>query len=215
MGLGIFVNPAPDLKAEDLVQFDFPADYCATGMLPNINIAPPGIEQIYGTLGTPPKEQGHPIVKEATPEAEDPNVTPYQDQIIDIDRNARIYHTGRLSGSLARFLESGNFESRVKIAAMRLTDASEYVTIDTIVRPLTAVTEAENVWFYRDPSTRAELLFTAYVEFDPSTKGLLAGNLYKLTFRWEFWDVRVTPNQRMPISGFDETVTIEVCEATM
>jgi hypothetical protein len=210
----MFVNPLPDLRAKDLLQFDFPADCRAHGTLPNINIAAPGIEEMYGKLGTPPKQQGHPVMKEYRPEDEDPHYFPYQDQIIDIDRKAEIYHTGRLSGVLAKFLARDEYESQIRFDALPLTTGGGPISIDTIVRSLDAEPEAANVWYFKDHTCR-ELLFTAKVNFDPKAVGLKAGNLYKLTIRWEFWNKGKKYRVRMPISGFDETVAFEVSAPTV
>lgn len=215
MPLGMFVNPLPSLKVSHLLLFDFPADYRASGTLPNVNIAAPALEQMYGKLGTPAKEQGHPLLREQrAPEQEDPNMPPYQDQIIDIDRKAIIYHTGRLSGTLVKYLANSQYQSIVRFDAHPLTGGAQ-VKIKDIVSPLTPGASAANVWFYRNPATRDELLYTATVEFDPRRVGLVAGNIYKLVVRWEFRDLGITPNERMPISGFDETVAFEVSEATV
>lgn len=214
MPLGMFVNPLPDLRARHLLMFDFPADYRTLGVLPNINIAAPGIEQMYGLLGTPAKQQGHPVIKERPIEDEDPRTPPYQDQIIDIDQRAAIYHTGRLSGVLAKFLAQDRYESRIRFDALPLTIAGAPIPIRTINASLAAQPESVNVWYFRD-ATQQELMFHARVFFNPASVGLTAGNLYKLTVRWEFWDKNSTPNLRMPISGFDETVAFEVSEATI
>jgi len=218
MALGMFVNPLPGLKAAHLLQFDFPADYYAPGTLPNINIEAPGVEQMYGKLGTPVKEQGHPLLREQTPaEEEDPNVRPYQDQVVDIDRNVIIYHTARLSGSFARFLANSNYQSVVRLDAHPITAGGGLVRltgVTGIVSSLQPQAPARNVWYWQNPSTRSELLYTAAIEFNPRRVGLQAENVYKLIARWEFYDRSITPAERMPISGFDETVAFEIIAQT-
>jgi hypothetical protein len=218
----MFVNPLPNLKASHLLQFDYPADkakpedYVAPKLTPNINIEALGIEQMYGLLGTPSKEQGHPCLYEVFPgEAEDPTVAPYQDQIIDIDREAIICHTGRLSGSFVRFLACDHIKSIVKVVAQPLTSNGNVVQIATLNSTLEPKAPAANVWFWKNPATRDELLYTAFVKFDPCKVGLLAENVYRLILRWEFVDTGIKPNERLPISGFDETVSFEVINRTV
>lgn len=218
MPLGMFVNPLPSLKAEHLLQFDFPVDkdkYCAPSTAPNINLAAPGIEELYGKLGTPKMEQGHPFMCEYKPEAEDPNVSPYQDQVIDIDRKAVICHTGRLSGSMVRFLACDHIKSIIKVVAQPLTFNGNVVEIAKLVTSLAPQAAAPNVWFWKDAPKRDELLYSVYVKFDPCKVDLKAENVYKLILRWEFVDTGITPNERLPISGFDETVAFEVIQQTV
>lgn len=218
MPLGMFVNPLPSLKADHLLQFDFPANedqYCAAPAKPNINLAAPGIEELYGKLGTPKMEQGHPFMCEYKPETEDPNISPYQDQVIDIDRKAVICHTGRLSGSMVRFLACDHIRSRIKVVAQPLTFNGEVVKIDELQASLAPQSKAVNVWFWKDALKRDELVYSVYVKFDPCKVGLKAENVYKLILRWEFVDTGITPNERLPISGFDETVAFEVIKQTV
>ncbi len=217
MPLGMFVNPLPKLTADHLLQFDFPCDakdlYCAPTAYPNIDLSAPGIEQLYGMLGTPKKEQGHPFICEQTPvEQEDPTS---QDQVIDIDRKAIICHTGRLSGSLVRFLACDHIQSIVKVVAQPLTSNGPVVDIQRLTSVLAPQTPANNVWFWKNPKTRDELLYTVYVNFDPCKVGLEAENVYKLILRWEFYDLGGNCKERLPISGFDETVSFEVISQTV
>jgi len=214
MATGMFVNPLPLLKASKLLQFDFPADYKARECLPNVNVEAPEIEELYGKLGTPLKQQGHPCIMETEPEAEDPSGPPYQDQIIDIDRSVTINHTGRLSGSFIKYLASANFKSIVRIYANPLTFNGPVLTLASIDKPLTPGANAANTWFWEDPKTRKQLLFTAHVNFSPTSKGLKAGHTYKLICRWEFWDVAIKPSERMPISGFNEAISFDVSQKT-
>jgi len=217
MPLGMFVNPLPKLTADHLLQFDFPCDkkdpYCAPGTFQNIDLTAPGIEQLYGLLGTPKKEQGHPLICEEAPvEQEDPYS---QDQIIDIDRKAIICHSGRLSGNMVRFLACDHVKSTVKIVAQPQTTNGPVVSIDQRTVSLVPQAGAPNVWFWKDANKRDELLYTAYVEFDPKAKGLEAENVYKLILRWEFYDHGGKCKERLPISGFDETVAFEVISQTV
>lgn len=221
MPLGMFVNPVPGLKASHFLAFDFPVDgrkYCASGTFPNINLYAPGIEQLYGQLGNPARQQGNPCMFETAPEVEDPHVAPLQDQIIDIDREVSIYHTGRLSGSFVPFIANNLFQSTVRIDAIQNQDGTS-VNLDTIVRDLTPGANAANSWFWLSnavPGGRPELLFTACTTFHPRRKGLVAGELYKLNIRWEFRYLGFPQGPvRTGISGFDETVAFQVSEPTV
>ncbi|RMF60747.1 MAG: hypothetical protein D6743_14520 [Calditrichaeota bacterium] len=211
----MWVNPLPRLYAHKLLFFDFPADYRARRCFPNVNVEPPEIEELYGRLGSPPKQQGHPCIMETFPEAEDPSryYPPYQDQIIDIDRSATINHTGRLSGSFIKFLANDKFRSIVRLDAHPLTYNGDVISLATIPQSLNPGANAANTWFWLDPKTRRELIFTAHVTFDPA-KYLKAGHVYKLISRWEFWDVGVKPYERLPMSGFSEVISFSVSEKT-
>ena len=209
------INPLPNLKVSHLLLFDYPADYHAKGTLPNINIEPPGIEQMYGKLGTPAKEQGHPLIKEAKPEAEDPAVRPFQDQTLDIDRKVLINHTGRLSGSFVRYIANDKCASIVKLYATPVAPATGIsLPIDEQKQPLTPQTDAANVWYWRNATDRNELLYTVQAEFKPKDKGFKPEVVYTLVSKWEFWDYSGDRAERMPISGFDEGVTFEIISAT-
>ena len=215
MVMQMFVNPLPQLKVSHLLLFDFPADYHAKDTLENINIEPLGIEQIFGKLGTPPKEQGHPLIKEVRPELEDPTVSPYQDQTLDIDRKILINHTGRLSGSFVRYIAHDECASIVKLYATPVApETGSPLQLHQHQQPLTPQTEAPNVWYWRNAAARNELLYTVKAEFYPKEKGLKPEQVYKLICKWEFWDQSRTHAERMPISGFDEAVTFEVIETT-
>ena len=232
----VFVNPLPNLRVDRFFCFDFPADpnfgpqgptvpgatitYAARlgvgTCSPNINIEAPGIEQMYGLLGVPGREQGHPMMRELTPEVEDPGVAPHQDQVLDIDRAILIEHTGRLSGSFAKFLSNSNFRSIIKTYAHPTIGSGGTVTLGSITIPLNAQPNVPNVWFRKDVTTREELLCTRrLVISNPAQVGLQRETTYKLVSKWEFWDYGVTPIERMPISGFDEGVGFEVISRTM
>lgn len=219
MPLGMFVNPVPGLHAKHYLQFDFPVhghEYAAQHTRPNIDLLAPAIEQLYGKLGTPEREQGNPFMAEYRPEIEDPRVYPYQDQIVDIDREVTIYHTGRLSGSFVPFIANNQFESTVRIDAIQNQSATT-VSIDTIAQGLTPGANQRNTWFWlNNPNKYApELIFTACTKFCPQEKGLIAGELYKLNIRWEFRYLGYKKPIRTGISGFDETVAFQVSEPTL
>ena len=171
----------------------------------------PAVEQLYGKLGTPPKEQGHPVLREYGPEPEDPNIPPYLDQIVDIDRRVRVDYTARLSGSFVKFLTC-EYRSVVKMDAHPLTaDGATIALCPPIHRSLTAGANSPNVWYWKD-ATKDELIFTAQTTFNPREVRLNAGHMYKLLIRWEFYDKQ---GARMPISGFNEAITFEVSKATV
>jgi hypothetical protein len=216
MPLSSFVNPLPDLRVRHLLQFDYPADYHAPRCLPNINVEAPGAEAIYGLLGTPPKEQGHPCIREQRPEAEDPRIRPYQDQVLDIDRPIQINHTGRLSGSFVKYIAHDPYFSVVKIYVDPVAPAgSPPIRLSQNQEKLKPQAQAPNVWYWNDPATRNELLYTAHVVIqNPRAAGLRPEQVYKLVCKWEFWDESGQRRERMPISGFNEAVAFEVIAAT-
>jgi hypothetical protein len=261
----LFVNPAPDQTIERYLGFDFPCSqigvgveqppsapgttgYCpfvnpATGLPPaygNVNLRSPGIESLYGRLGTPRREQGHPFIKESPNEPEDPPARPVgYDLIVDIDHGIQINHTARLSGSFVDLLASKPFLSTV-IATATPTDSNGHsVRLGKFVNWLEPQAEGPNVWFWRNPgASTSELLFTAHIyipnptriQVDGAVNSLTAEAIYKLVFQWKFYkwvgnapapvdppDPETTPNatQRMGISGFDEATSFEVIRKTM
>jgi hypothetical protein len=222
MALQMFVNPLPGLKVQNYLQFDYPAnpkdywEYRAEDCLPNINIEPPGLEQLYSKIGSPAMEQGHPCIREwPFPEEEDPKGRPYQDQVLDFDRQINIHHTGRLSGSFVKYIAHDSYFSKVKIYAHPIAPiAGTTVPLNEVTKSLTPAANSPNVWFWKDPSTRNELLYTAHVIIEPKKAGLKSETVYKLICKWEFWDHSGKIEERMPISGFDEAVTFEVISAT-
>lgn len=214
-----FVNPLPGASIGHFLQFDFPADaqgqasYAPVGSQPNINIEPPGVEAVYGQLGTPAREQGHPFIREVAPgEPEDPTIAPYLDQVVDMDRDIEICHTGRLSGSFVKYLTRCNgYESRVKAYAHPVTSNAAVVPLGTQVTPLVAGAAAPNSWYVYGAG--AEQVQTVKFVVNPKAAGLQAETVYKLVLKWEFWDT--AKSERMPISGFDEHVGFEVSSATV
>ncbi len=222
MALQMFVNPLPGLRVQNFLQFDYPCnpenywEYRAKNCLPNINIEPPGLEQLYNKIGNPRMEQGHPCIREwPWGEEEDPRWRPYQDQVLDIDREINIDHTGRLSGSFVKYIAHDPYFSIVKFFAHPIAPTGgSTLTINETTRSLTPAAENPNVWFWKDPSTRNELLYTAHITFDPKKAKLESETVYKLICKWEFWDQSGGAQERMPISGFDEAVTFEVISPT-
>lgn len=225
-----FVNPSPLLQVRHYISFDFPAlggntiaapsDYCATGTLPNVNLEATVTERVYGLLGNPPREQGHPLIKESPGEIEDPSPV---DQVLDIDQGMAVYHTGRLSGSLVPFLACDQFCSKVVVTALAVAPHRIHensIQMNSIVRTLEAQPSGANVWFWRnnDPNTK-ELLFTATTLLNAQQAqqiGFRREQVYKLVFQWQFWqcDKQKNLTKRMPISGFDESIAFEVISAT-
>jgi hypothetical protein len=213
-----FVNPSPNTPLKHVLAFDFPAHkdlYRAKNCLANINIDAPAIEQMYGLLGTPGREQGHPCIREfalgeqVPVEAEDPNVFPYQDQVVDIERGIEINFTGRLSGSFAKYLANDKFYSRVRMFAHPLAPAEgNPVEIYDKTVSLDPAAEGPNVWFWLGPA-KLELLYTAHARIN-AVSYLKSEQIYKLIAKWEFYEKDGKKLNRMPISGFDEAVTFEV-----
>ncbi len=231
-----FVNPSPHWCVSRLLFFDFPCEgvtpvvwgtYRAQpDCSPNINLTPPVTEAVYGQLGTPPCEQGHPFMKEfPSPEAGDPASV---DQIVDIDRGLQVDHTGRLSGTFVHFIAHKPFYSQVEVSAVAVAPAGPPgFTIATFTEWLTPEAMAPNVWFRRAGGGN-ELLFSAHVVIPPgglSDAGFLTEHVYKLVYQWRFYHYTGSPvpadppadlsnSHRMPISGFDEAVAFEVIPAT-
>jgi len=229
-----FVNPIPGLKLEKMFAFDFPlgqkaSDYRTPGCNRNLDLTMPvGLgeiptsevptqEGIYGKLGNPKRNQGFPsIVEWPTPEAEDPDS---QDQIVDIDREACFDHTGRLSGSFVKYLIQSNHISIIKMTVLPLTYGSgspvllwESGNVALVPQPA-----GPNVWYWEDATKRNELIFTAHAVINPQRwRSLnLKPGIYKLIINWEFWSVEGTRRERMPISGFDESISFELSDPTV
>lgn len=219
-----FVNPSPNTPLSHVLAFDFPVregEYRATGCLANINIDAPAIEQLYGQLGDPAREQGHPCIREyalagqEAVEIGDPNVAPYQDQVVDIERGIQIDFTGRLSGNFAKYLASDNFRSRVRMFAHPLAPAEgNPVQVYNQLVSLNPVASAPNVWFWKNPAQKTELLYTAHARFNAG-QYLQSEQVYKLVVKWEFYERDGDRLNRMPISGFDEAVSFEVIGNTI
>jgi hypothetical protein len=215
-----FVNPSPKLGISGFLFFDFPCEeksegvaqvgvetYSAAGTFGNVNLTTPGIEQPYGKLGNPPRDQGHPFIKEyaassgAVEEAEDSNYVAmegiiHHDLVIDIDRGIQINHTGRLSGSFVEFVASKPYMSEVKVSAVSVTPSesgSASIQLATFINWLEPQKNAPNVWFWKDdPCLTRELLFTAHLRIDDLTQisagvGFKPEAVYKLVFQWMFW----------------------------
>ena len=221
MPMQSFVNPLPNLRVSHFLQFDFPVAqrlYSAPWpCLPNANLEPPGTEYLYGKLGTPKQEQGHPCLRELPfPEGEDPGWPYYHDQVLDLDRGISFNHTGRLSGSFVKYLAHDQYQSIVKMSAHPVTSGGSVINIDSTQKPLTPAAAGPNVWFWKDEKARNELIYTAHINLDPDEVAakFKPENVYKLVCRWEFWDYSTRERARMPISGFDEAVAFEVIHRT-
>lgn len=218
----MFVNPLPYADMQFLLQFDYPVTYHARRALPNVQIEPPGVQELYGKLGEPKMGQGHPRIFEGprTPkqedvEIEDPGMR--QDQILDWDRNIIINHTGRLSGSFVKYLANDTFNSVVKMYAHPFTTNEPVSLLHSNNANLKPMQEGINVWFWRDEKEQNELLYTASVNLNPQDKKLHLKPevVYKLIIKWEFWDTSEPhTRKRMPISGFDEAIAFEIIQKT-
>lgn len=247
-----FVNPSPNLPLSHFIAFDFPCEeigegviqagsYSAVNTFGNVNLKAPGIEQLYGTLGNPPREQGHPFMKQYAGalggkdlEAKDPGLPTFHDQVLDIDRGIQIDHTGRLSGSFVEFLASKPFFSVVKVSAVPhapVVASSQSIPLATFTRWLEPAANGPNVWFWRAGSSSQELLFTLHIRIDdlsqiPGGASFQPEAVYKLVVQWKFWKYTGQPpypgtppddpqfRTRLPLSGFDEAMSFEVISAT-
>jgi hypothetical protein len=249
-----FVNPAPSMTAQKVLFFDFPCvsaghgveqppaavgsgGYCAyttesVKTCGNVNLRAPGIEQLYGLLGSPPREQGHPFIKELDPlQPADPTQGIFHDQSLDIDRGFQTDHTGRLSGDFVELLASKPFFSSVVVYATCVSPVeptTSSIQLNRFMNWLEPRPEAPNVWYWRTAGNN-ELLFTAHsVINDPSNingASLQPEANYKLIYQWKFWKYigslpypETPPDpvanrdqcERMGISGFDEAMAFEV-----
>ncbi len=217
-----FVNPLPGIPVFKWLCFDYPLGYRTRKCLPNIDLKyssdKPVVEEIYGQLGVPARAQGHPCMREYPfPEAEDPYIRPYHDQIVDVDRATVFDHTGRLSGSFARYLVQANHKTIVRMHVVPLTDSGEPAEIwNSGYVDLMPQAEGPNVWYWHDSNTRKELIFTAHAIVEPGKwAGLnLDPGIYKLVINWEFWDFKGNQKERMPISGFSDAISFELSEPT-
>lgn len=228
-----FVNPIPGIRLDKMFSFDFPLatkwdEYRISGCKKNIDLNQPNgpvdiptsevptQEGIYGKLGVPARNQGFPSMAEYPyPEAEDPYA---HDQIIDIDRAASFDHTGRLSGSFVKYLIQQNHVSNVKITVVPLTNGGNPILlwqsgdVGLVPQP-----KAPNVWYWEDPNSRNELIFTAHAIVQPADwKRLkMEPGIYNLIINWEFWAINGNRRERMPVSGFDESMTFELSAPTI
>jgi len=217
-----FVNPLPGTPIFKWLSFDFPADrryHAPVCCLPNLNPGQgpeaPGHEDIYGKLGFPPKEQGFPIMREYPyPEEEDPRIWPLHDQILDRDRGACICHTGRLSGSFVKYIVQSDHKSRVKIQAKPLDHVGPIEVLYNEERELVPQSPACDVWFWLEPKTESELLYSARALITTWPRTMIPG-LYELIVHWEFWDYKKRGKpDRMPISGFCTELSFELTPGT-
>jgi hypothetical protein len=225
-----FVNPSPNMSAGSLICFDFPCagvgagveeppqeagtdKYCAFSadhlIYGNVNLKAPGIEELYGALGNPVKEQGHPFMREYSregdPEFEQEDPTKgvhgplFHDQVLDIDRGIQVNHTGRLSGGFAEFFASKPFFSSVVVSAVSVAPVragTQSIRLRKFVNWLEPQPEEPNRWYWRRAIQNNELMFTADVRIpdptsivqpDGSAASFEAEAVYKLVFQWKFW----------------------------
>jgi len=214
-----FVNPLPGMSIFKILGFDFPAhpDYHAKDCPPNLNPPrggpeAPGVEDIYGRLGYPRREQGFPLIREAVPEGEDPKIEPCHDQIVDKDREWLIFHTARLSGSFVEYIVQSNHKSRIKIHAHPLD--SDNPTVQLYDREITleaTAGQAPNTWFWLHTN---ELLCTVRAAIPKDWNGMVPG-IYRLVVNWEFWKYKDTKTKvRMPMSGFCSAISFELTPGT-
>jgi len=227
-----FVNPIPGISLRKWIGFDFPlgtraSEYKTTGCFKNVDLKGdsqkptsevPTQEGVYGKLGSPARYQGFPCMGEVTPEAEDPIG---HDQIIDIDRPAFIDHTARLSGSFVKSIAHfPGYVAVVKMNVVSLTNGNgspiEIFKLGPI--PLTPVAGKQaNKWYWEDAASEQELICTAHNVITPDVwkRYNLKPGIYNLIINWEFWDNSdPAKSKRLPMSGFDESMSFELCDKT-
>ncbi|MBN2093687.1 hypothetical protein JW964_28965 [candidate division KSB1 bacterium] len=214
-----FVNPLPGMTIDKWLGFDYPVGIWTRKCHGNINLLhsreKPTTGALFDKLGYPRRDQGYPCMYEFWPEDEDPW---RHDQIVDIDRKACFDHTGRLSGSFVKILTHfPNHVSRVTMHAVPLTNGGGGISLfDTGLISLTPGSNGPNQWYWYNAQTEQELIFTAHAEIDVkdwTAKGMTPG-IYNLIIKWEFWDRSSQNAKRLPISGFDESMTFELSAPT-
>jgi len=228
-----FLNPIPGISLRKWISFDYPlgtrvdeyrtdechrnTDLFGDKKKPTSEV--PTQEGIYGKLGSPARYQGFPCMGEVKPEDEDPFG---HDQIVDIDRSAFIDHTARLSGSFVKSLAHfPGYVAIVKMNVVALTHGNgtpvQIYKLGPL--PLTPVSgRPDNKWYWEDGSRQQELICTAHNVITPAAwkqYGLKPG-IYNLVINWEFWDNSDPANsKRLPMSGFDESISFELCDSTI
>ncbi len=199
-----------------MIQFDFPSEYHDTGSMSTIKVDLSEGEEMYGLLDTP--KQGYPLIRQyPTPEQDHLSIAPLNDQVFEIDHPIIFEHTGRLHGSLLKYLARSECKSKIKMYAAPISVAGDNtgsVLLGLIETPLTPAPKGPNIWFWKDLVTMDELVFRAQLMVSPREVGLQAGIVYRLVVRWEFLDESVSPPKRLPISGFNASVVFEVISET-
>lgn len=212
----IGLNPVGPMGITKFGSFDFPvgiqADACKGNVDPGPNL--PEIENWYGQLGNPRRNQGWPCIMEWRPEVEDPRVAPWIDQLVDEDKQAVLYHTGRLSGDMVYELADKTHFSVVTAYAVPYKSGNAiklHASGDVPLEP--APSKGPNAWFWHSPQ---ELLYTLMVKFLPKDGGLVTGEVYKLLVEWEFYHTIPATGRRHlePFAGFDDSVTFKVMAQT-
>jgi hypothetical protein len=201
--------------------FDFPlgiqADKCKGNVDPGPHL--PEIEEWYGSprprmgLGNPRRHQGWPCIMEWTQEVEDPQVDPWIDMLLDEDKEAVIFHTGRLSGDMVLELADATHSSLVTAHAVpyKAGNVIPLHTKETTLEPQQP--HDPNVWFWY---SETELVYTLMVKFDPPRVKLTPGEVYKLLVEWEFYHtIPATGKKHLePFAGFDDSITFKMLSAT-
>ena len=215
----IGINPTRMIPITKWGGFDFPTVIRANGCLSNVEPGMPHVELWYGRLGNPRRQQGIPCIIETTPELEDPQVAPWIDMIVDIDKPITIFTTGRISGNMAGELADNNHFSRIMVTAVPLKNRPNgpiAPLLDSGFQPLTPGTNAANHWFwFSAPPAGSELLQTRKVQIDNPTSVFQAGELYKLVVEWDFYHTINGVKHHEPFCGFDDTITFKVIQPTI
>jgi hypothetical protein len=215
------LHPIGPVESKKLGSFDFPTKVAAKACKPNVDPGGihPHLEHWYGKMGSPPAEQGWPCIMERTPEAEDPEVAPWIDAVLDANKPALLYHTGRLSGDMIPELADEAHTSRVVVHAVPYKNG-EAVFLGKREQTLEPQPQSENAWFWRDPNKPKELMYTLKLDVPAASDAdnkLRTGEVYKLLVEWEFF--HKTPGtdklHSEPFSGFDDNITFKVGPETI
>jgi hypothetical protein len=205
------LNPVGPMGITKFGSFDFPlglqADTCKGNVDPGPHL--PLIEEWYGKMGTPPRQQGWPCIMEHQPGVEDPGVAPWIDLLIHDKKRALIFNTGRLSGDMALELADDTHNSVVTVHAVPYKTGNAVPLYNKSVTLQPQPTKAPDVWFWH---SETELIYTLMVDFVPEAKKLAVGEVYKLLVEWEFYHTIPANGKKHlePFAGFDDSITFKI-----
>lgn len=202
------------LNVNKIGMFDFPCGIQTKDCLGNVDPGTPLMEELYGKLGSPGREQGLPVIKETSPEPEDPKMKPYIDAILDINHPISIFHTGRLSGSMVIELADNTHFSKVKVHAVPYKHG-DAVRIFEEEKTLEPKPQTANEWYWLSEN---ELVYTLSTTFRPTAREtkLEVGEVYRLLIEWEFSHlVAGRGRHNEPFSGFDDSISFKVGQMTI
>lgn len=214
-----FVNPMA--SQPNALNFDFPVlPVVPAGTFPNVAPPhhPPEEQAWYGNLGVPPRPQGLPCLREATPGIEDlPVVTPWIDTIIHMGQQAIICHTGRLSGVVAPWALAPNAQLNITLRAVPV-GGGQVITIPVpnnpiLLNPGQPGVTIPNDWYWFTPPVGAgnqELVCVIRAPFTPTAPAWLLNETYKLIIDWNFTSTVLGPMGPMPVHGFDDSIAFHI-----